>query len=261
MSRHYRSILNVLSEPFDPDAIAFLAASGITDPTISSAINTLVIDLKSYNLWNKGTVILPYVGGNATAHCINLKTATNGIAFSGGVIHNSNGVTFNGLNGYGVVEYTVNTSNQYSRSVVQYIRNYTTGNGTWAGAFDGTHVFGFAPAYQGGFYIVADGLNRLHGFIPSPLISFGCLAAIVTASNSAKIYNTTNITGTISNPNSTPNNNLKMYSGALNSSGSPSFYSGESLGFEFYGEGLSDSEYFNLNSIIVLFNTTLSRNV
>ena len=37
----------------DSDAQAFLTATGITDATISSAINTLVVDLKGLNLWSK----------------------------------------------------------------------------------------------------------------------------------------------------------------------------------------------------------------
>ena len=37
----------------DPDCAAFLTATGITDPTISGAVCTLVTSLKSANLWNK----------------------------------------------------------------------------------------------------------------------------------------------------------------------------------------------------------------
>ena len=34
----------------DPDAAAFLAAAGITDPTIEGAVNTLVVDMKAANI-------------------------------------------------------------------------------------------------------------------------------------------------------------------------------------------------------------------
>ena len=37
----------------DPDAQAFITAASITDPTQQAAINTLVVDLKGYNIWSK----------------------------------------------------------------------------------------------------------------------------------------------------------------------------------------------------------------
>ena len=57
----------------DADAAAFLAAAGITDATITSAINTLVIDMKDDGLWSKMDAIYPFVGGTATTHKFNLK--------------------------------------------------------------------------------------------------------------------------------------------------------------------------------------------
>jgi hypothetical protein len=56
----------------DPATTAFLDATGITDPTISSAINTLVVSLKAANLWDKFYAIWPMVGGTATTCKYNL---------------------------------------------------------------------------------------------------------------------------------------------------------------------------------------------
>ena len=62
-----------LTPAIDPDAQAFLTAAGITDATITSAINTLVVDLKGYNIWTKMKAVYPFVGGTAAAHKFNLK--------------------------------------------------------------------------------------------------------------------------------------------------------------------------------------------
>lgn len=56
----------------DPDATAFLDAAGITDPTISSAINTLVVDLKAASLWSKFDIIYPFVGDSYNNMKLNL---------------------------------------------------------------------------------------------------------------------------------------------------------------------------------------------
>lgn len=85
-------------------ADAFLLATGITDPTITAAINTLVNDLIGYGIWNKIFAIYPFVGGTATTHKFNLKdpqdtNAAFRLVFSGGITHNASGVTGNGVNG------------------------------------------------------------------------------------------------------------------------------------------------------------------
>jgi hypothetical protein len=46
---------------FDPDYQAFITATGITQPTQSAALETLVSDLKSYGLWPKMKAIYPMV--------------------------------------------------------------------------------------------------------------------------------------------------------------------------------------------------------
>ena len=95
--------LGMMAGGVDP-AAAFLAAAGITDPTITAAINTLVNDLVGYGIWDKIFAIYPFVGGTATAHKFNLKNPqdTNAafrLVFSGGITHSSSGITGNGLNG------------------------------------------------------------------------------------------------------------------------------------------------------------------
>ena len=88
---------------FDPDASAFITAAGITDQTQKTAINQLVIDLKSGGLWNKMKAIYPFVGGTASAHKFNLKDprdldAAFRLSFNGGWTHSATGALPNGAN-------------------------------------------------------------------------------------------------------------------------------------------------------------------
>ena len=58
---------------YDSDAQSFFTATGITDITIKSAINSLVLSAKSNGWWSKCYVIYPFVGGSSTTCSYNLK--------------------------------------------------------------------------------------------------------------------------------------------------------------------------------------------
>jgi hypothetical protein len=53
-----------LTPSVDPDAQAFITAAAITNPTQQAAINTLVVDLKGYNVWTKMKALYPFVSDN-----------------------------------------------------------------------------------------------------------------------------------------------------------------------------------------------------
>ena len=100
----------------DLDALAFLTAAEITDPTITTAIYNLVIGLKAEAIWDKLIAIYPFVGGTATTHKWNLKDprdldAAFRLQFFGGMTHNANGVTGNGTDAY--YETFINPSNNF----------------------------------------------------------------------------------------------------------------------------------------------------
>jgi len=63
----------------DADAQAFITAAGLTDEVQINAVCQLVADLKAYpdvgtKYWDREVLIYPFVGGNAVAHAVNLKT-------------------------------------------------------------------------------------------------------------------------------------------------------------------------------------------
>ena len=79
---------------YDPDAQAFFTAANITNITQKSAVNTLVLSLKSASIWTKMKALYPVVGGVASAHAVNLKQpGTFNLSFATGWTHSSSGIT------------------------------------------------------------------------------------------------------------------------------------------------------------------------
>ena len=115
---------------FDADAQAFFTASGITDLTQKNAVNQLVLDLKNGGFWSGIKALYPFVGGNATAHSYNLKnTSQFQINWYGGVTHASDGVSFNGSNGYGDTGLLPSSSLSLNSTLVGVsLKNDVTGN-------------------------------------------------------------------------------------------------------------------------------------
>lgn len=113
--------------PTDQAALNFINATGITDNNTRESINTLVVDLKANNLWDKLYVLYPFVGGTADTNKYNLvNTGSYTISFSGAWTYNSNGITGNGTSTYANTGYSGSVSTWYaSGSLFNYSR--TTG--------------------------------------------------------------------------------------------------------------------------------------
>jgi len=113
--------------PTDQAALNFINATGITNNGIRESINTLVVDLKANNLWNKLDVLYPFVGGTIDTNKYNLvNTGSYTISFSGGWTYNENGITANGTSAFANTGYSGSISTWYaSGSLFNYSR--TTG--------------------------------------------------------------------------------------------------------------------------------------
>ena len=88
---------------FDPDAQAFINVTGISGSN-ATAINNLVLNLKSGSYWSGLDAIYPMIGGTATTHKYNLKNpldtdAAFRLNFVGGWTHNSSGAKPDGVSG------------------------------------------------------------------------------------------------------------------------------------------------------------------
>jgi len=110
--------------PQDKDLTSFLAKTGIEDKDQIFALNYLIIELKTNNLWDKMHVIYPLVGGTAHRHSFNLKNpAQNQIDWYGNVTHDKTGITGDGSTGYGNTNYVVPVENQNNLHLSAYNRN------------------------------------------------------------------------------------------------------------------------------------------
>jgi hypothetical protein len=246
----------------DPDAAAFLTAAGITDPTISSAIDTLVVDLKDYGIWTKMKAIYPFVGGTASTHKWNLKNpldtdAAFRLVFFGGVTHSSGGIQGNGTNGY--ADTKLNATGNLS-AANQHLSIYSRVNsmGTFRdiGANTGSITFALTLRWSDGncYGQIGSGFNIF--FNPSSLGYYvvSKITALITKTfKNGSLSASANISDVLTNGS--------VYIMAFNNSGSAQGFSSRQYAFASIGDGLTDIEVDNLTTAVQAFQTTLGRQV
>jgi hypothetical protein len=255
----------------DADANAFLTATGITDPTISSAICTFVTSLKAQGLWAKFYALYPFVGGTSTTHKFNLKNpadtnAARRLTFVGGWTHTVNGAQPNGVNGYadtnfntGAVWTTYNNSlGLYSRSIAGTAIDADFGQGGSLGEFGQNLVIRRSNNQSIYDALNSSGTGRI-SFINND--GRGLYVGSITAINSRKLYKngTLQVQSTTSIVQALPSYNL--YLGCYNQGNTPLFFGSKQYALAFIGLGLTDTDVSNLNTINQTFQTTLGRQV
>lgn len=241
--------------PLDPDAQAFLTAAGITDPTISGAVEDFVLGCKSNNLWTDIDVILPIVGGTASSHSVCLRTATNKATWNGGITHDSTGVLFNGINAYGNVDW--NAPNLYNRTAIEWTSDILGGDNNWSGMYIGS-IFGMQLQKSGAnLNTIALGLNTLAA--AGVVSTMGLKASVVesSASNGGKHYGNSGLL-TQSTANSAPSG-INYFIGAVNSSGVAILFNRRRQSFFIFGNALNYTKIAIIKTLIQDFNTTLGR--
>jgi len=260
----------------DADAVAFLAAAGITDATITSAICTLVTTMKADGTWAKMNAIYPMVGGLATTHKFNLKNPldTNAafrLSFFGGVTHSSNGVAFNGTNSYADTFMSASaTLTANNNSLSYYSRTVAASSSTLAIDIGAVPNRNFNPSLT--CLIVRRATSNVSLFASSssttPLFAnttiangSGLFTGAITSSSSRKLYrNGSSIaTNTTLGVQSLPVQ--KIFIGALSDNNNANNFSNRECAFASIGSGLTDAEASTLYTAVQAFNTTLSRQV
>jgi len=251
---------DVVGSSVDPDAQAFITAAGITDAIQKTAINTLVVDLKGYNIWTKLFACYPLVGGTSATHKWNLKDprdldAAYRIVFNGGWTHASTGATPNGVNGWGdtklVAQGTLSLNSTsfgvYSRTNLDRLAP-SIGNVTGAATSEASLWL----RYSGLSFIRVNGGTAS---TPVSLDSRGLFIANRVNSTQAQIQ----IRGTQTTfTNASQNLSTNVYQlGGVN----PNFFDTKELAFAFIADGLTSQNMTDFNSAVVAFETTLSRNV
>jgi hypothetical protein len=247
---------------FDSDAVAFLTAAEITDPTIFSAIDTLVKNLKSANIWTKMKALYPFVGNTATTHKWNLKDprdldAAFRLLFNGGWTHDSTGALSNGINGYADTKLVPNTDLDNTIAIASYNPDLTTVSAFISGCQNSTTRTLRHQMITVSLYFRTPNLSNN----PTPFVNAGF-------NGGSRVSNTLCYAmvsdGTTNSDTSTQTELLpsfSIYLSALNNNNSPSGI--RALTFSFYAvsTGLSILEMDSFRNIIQTFQTTLGRNV
>ena len=263
---------------YDADAAAFFTAASITDTTQKSAVNTLVLSLKSANIWSKMKALYPVVGGVASAHAVNLKTpGTYNLSFATGWTHSSTGMTPNGAT-YANTNLIPSTAFANTNNHLSYYSRTSANVGVAdIGAFytntpatnDYTAVYslsvGRSTDSNAVGYLSNDDTNRI---LYTQTNASGMFVLSRTANNSLKMYQSgilkqTNTVVAGSVFNTLPQNSI--YLGALNyrDSGSTSViqYGAKQCAFASIGNALTDSESTNFYNAVQTMQTTLGRQV
>ena len=244
---------------YDPDAQAFINATGISG-TEATAINTLVLDLKSYSLWTKMKAVYPMVGGTSTTCKYNLinPVDTNAgyrLSFVGGWTFSSTGADPNGTNGYANTFLPQTDLTNNSGHLSYYSRQ--NDNGILIGADDSTR-YSMSPDYATGDYYCS--LQTTTAKIGAAFDMIGFWVGTRTTDSAQDFYED-GVNKGIDDATSSARQNFNFFIASRNNSGTATNFSGAECAFASIGDGLDSTEVSNLNTAVQAFNTTLSRNV
>lgn len=249
----------------DPNAAAFLQVTGITDPTISNAINTLCRSLKNAGLWNSIYMLKPYVGGTAVTHSYNLiNTALYQSTFAGGVTHNANGVTYNGTNGYQNQNFNplsvgIN-KNSFSYSFYSATQTLTGLQPRPLGVLQNvsSSPSDFWVYWSGYYYFFAWDVTNT-----GTSSNFLGLCTFQRISGTQKNDYRNSVLGSTQNINVDAHAlpNLNFFEGCLNNAGTPGNYAGFTTRLTCISLARTASEEQTFYNIIQTFQTTLGRQV
>lgn len=246
---------------FDADAQAFFdrvtTAGGTLSATEKTAVNKLVLDLKSYSIWSKMKAIYPMVGASSAACAQNLRSSSFTGSFSSGWTFASTGVTPNGTSAYmnTGLNPSLNLTNS-SGHFSYYSRTNTAAGAKYEmGCYDGTYGNGVVARYSSDiFYAVYGAYNAT----TSNTDSRGFYVTNRNSStNTTGFKNGTKVINAVSN--GTAANKIIFL--AANNSATIQEFNDRQCAFASIGDGLTDTEASNFYTAVQAFQTTLSRQV
>lgn len=253
--------------PGDPDAAAFITATGISGAS-ATAIEDLVLDLKAANLWNKGKAFYPIIGGTATSCKFNLKNpadtdAAYRLNFVGGWTFSATEATPNGTNAYAdtFVNPSLNlTLNNTHMSI--YLNSCTNSAFCDIGAYVTTTssmaIYSKWSDFNTYLDMYDNSTTRLSGSAYCPI---GLLTTSRTSSSLFRAYiNTTLWMGSSATSTGT-RPNTKIYISALNNNGVTQNFSTRPFRFASIGDGLTANDAQLLSQIVEKYQAALGRSV
>jgi hypothetical protein len=255
----------------DADAQAFFdrvtTAGGTLSATEKTAVNNLVVRMKTGGIWSKMKAIYPMVGASAAACAQNLKSSSFTGTFTSGWTFASTGVTPNGTSAY--FDSNLNANNNLGVNNLS-ISFYTSTNG---GA-NTSIIYGvsanrttFLPIIQcyprftsGAFFSDLTDFNSRVSFLNNTTAGF--YVNTRTANNSSKTFKNNSLAGSttvLQTQTTLPNYTIPF--GAFFDSTIYTNFCNYLMSFASIGDGLTDTEAANFYTAVQAFQTTLSRNV
>jgi hypothetical protein len=250
----------------DGDAVTFLEAAEITDPTQRQAISDLVASLKAASLWERMVAIYPFVGGTAAAHKWNLKDprdldAAKRLTFAGTLTHSANGVLPNGTNGWANTFVDLNEDvAQYSFHFSYYSRTNTAPDGTDRMLF-GSTTSSYYDIYSTGTIDIATGASQPTINLTSQTNFNKLMGFSVYGFDNFNAYRGATQIGTNTNQRYGywPSGNCYLF--CWNNSGTPQLFTNRQCALASFGLGLTPSMWDDFNTIVEAYQTALGRNV
>jgi len=266
MSYYHHLIKSAVVPSYGALTTAWIAATGETDTTIISALNTLETDLTTYGLTAKIKALYPMVGGTAAKHKFNFLDARDldaafRLTFNGGGTHSSTGYLPNSINAFANSYLTPSTSLSLNNNHISFYSRtqnyYISGVDIGAANAGNVNMLDIEISFGGRYY---DNNQNSYSSPLSATFTNGLFLNSRIISGSFKGYRNGASEGTISIA-STGLSSYPIFLGARNNAGVAFFYSGKECAFASIGDGLSDTEASNLYTAVQAFQTTLLRNI
>jgi len=244
---------------YGPLTTAWITATGETDTTIISALNTLETDLTTYGLTAKIKALYPMVGGTASKHSYNfMNTAQYQITFNGGWTHASTGALPNGVNSYADTNFNSNILALNSSTLLFYTTTNSDGILIDMGNTDSVNE-NIVLIKWSSSTLLSTNSGPAARIAVSNTDSRGLYLLTRTASNVMKYFkNSSLISSTTVSSSSTVNRNIWI--SAWNNVLGDYYRSSRNVICSAMADGLNDTEATNLSNAINTFNTTLTRN-
>ena len=249
---------------YDLDAQNFITTAAISNSTEQTAINDLVIGLKSDSLWTSMLAIYPFVGGTSTSCKYNLKnTATFTLTFVGSWLpasFTSFGIQPNGTDTYADTGFTPSPIGWTLGN--SSISAYSRTNNVNAGVLWGTRTAAANTSLHsllitGGTTSIFHNTNNAQA--PSPVPTTSQINFMSSRINTANLIIAENIKVFSYVKAESALSTRPIYLSAQNNNGVAALFSNRQLAFAHIGTGLTTVQCTSLYTRIQAFQTTLGR--
>jgi len=247
-----------------------VATGGTIDATISAATRTLFTSLVSNGLYDKLHSFYLHIGGTSASHSLQAKSTSNPILYAGGwTFSNAGGSKPNGTNAYGTLGGNINLKLSLNNAGIGY---YSLTNDISAGnkadmALEDYNI-GNTPVIAVYGYRNSSSRPRLQMCVDNNQAtndttnteSTGFYVGSRTGSTTQQMYkNGSIVLDGVLTSTAVPEREITI--GALHQAGIQfTDYSPRAHGFNFIGDGLTDSEVSTFSTIVNNFQTSLGRN-